>query len=238
MQLEKVKQLLALYEQGLIPTLTQHEVNSGLPKDSRENYLYFTLPVCINFQRSSPAMWAAALATWEDETTRYVFFPERLAETSLEQIRADLTKHKLALQPNKHTLTWTTIARTLHEYYEDDPRNIIKEADSDAGKLITLLQKTHRKRFPYLSGPKLSNYWPFILSLYTDVTFKNAQEISIIPDTHVLQSSARLGITPVGSSSLQVEAAWKELLKDSGINPSQVHPVLWNWSRNKFQPEV
>jgi hypothetical protein len=161
-----------------------------------------------------------------------------LAKTPLEQIRADLTKHKLALQPNKHTLIWTTIAKTLHEYYEDDPRNIIKEANSDAGNLITLLQKTHRKRFPYLSGPKLSNYWPFILSLYTDVKLKNAEEISIIPDTHVLQSSVQLGITPIGATSLQVETAWKELLKGSGINPSEVHPVLWNWSRNKFQPEV
>jgi len=238
MQLEKVRHLLALYEEGAIPTLAQHEVNPGLPRGSRENYLYFTLPVCINFQRSSPAMWAAALTTWEDETTRYLFFPERLAKAEPEQIRRDLTKHKLALQPNKHLLIWTTIARTLHENYEDDPRNIIKEANGDAGTLIQLLQKTHRNRFPCLSGPKLSNYWPFILSLYTDVQFVNAQEISIIPDTHVLQCSVHLGITPVGATSLQTEAAWKQLLKGSGINPSQVHPVLWNWSRNKFQPEV
>ncbi len=238
MQLDKVKRLLALYEQGLIPTLSQHEVNPDLPRDSRENYLYFTLPVCINFQRSSPAMWAAALATWDDETTRYVFFPEELATRPIEQIRADLTKHKLALQPNKHTLIWTTIAQALHEYYGDDPRNMIIEAEGDAGQLIALLQKTHRKRFPYLSGPKLSNYWPFILSRYTDVKFKNAQEISIIPDTHVLQCSAHLGVTPAGATALQAEVAWKELLKGSGIIPSQVHPVLWHWSRNKFQPEV
>lgn len=238
MQLEKVKRLLALYEQGIIPALERHEVNPELPLESRENYLYFTLPVCINFQRNSPAMWAAALATWGDEATRYVFFPEKLAETPLEQIRADLVKHRLALQPNKHVLIWTSIAKTLHDYYQDDPRKLIKEADGDAGKLIDLLQKTHRKRFPYLSGPKLSNYWPFILSLYTDVKFTSPQEISIIPDTHVLQSSAKLGIAPTGATSLQVELAWKELLKDSGVNPSQVHPVLWHWSRNKFQPEV
>ena len=238
MQLEKVKHLLDMYEQGLIPALEKHEVNPGLPVGSRENYLYFTLPVCINFQRSSPALWAAALATWEDEGTRYVFFPEKLASTPIEKVRSDLIKHKLALQPNKHTLIWTTIAKTLHDFYEDDPRNIIKEAEGDAGKLIAVLQKVHRKRFPYLSGPKLSNYWPFILSLYTDVKFANPQEISIIPDTHIIQSSAKLGITTGTANSLEVEAAWKELLRDSGINPSQVHPVLWHWSRNRFQPEI
>ena len=238
MHLEKVRRLLAMYEQGLIPTLHQHEVNPGLAPSSRENYLYFTLPVCINFQRSSPAMWAAALATWDDEATRYVFFPEKLAQVPIEQIRTDLVKHKLALQPNKHILIWTTIAKTFHDFYQDDPRKFIEEADSDAAKLIALLQTTHRKRFPYLSGPKLSNYWPYILSHYTSVQFKNAHAISIIPDTHVLQSSVQIGLTLPGATPLQVERAWEELLKGSNINPSQIHPVLWNWSRNKFLPKV
>lgn len=236
--LDKVKQLLEYYEQGLIPTLAQHEVNPGLPPGSRANYLYFTLPVCINFQRSSPALWASALKTYQDASTRYVFFPERIAQVSEEQVRADVTKHGLALQPNKHVLIWTTIARTLHEHYGDDPRKVIAQANSDAGQLITLLQVTHRKRFPYLSGPKLSNYWPFILSLYTDVRFAHPEAISIIPDTHVIQSSAQLGLVPEGATALQVEAAWRALLQGSGINPSQVHPVLWNWSRNKFRPAV
>lgn len=238
MQLEKVKRLLAIYEQGLIPLLHQHEVNPGLPLGSRENYLYFTLPVCINFQRSSPAMWASALKTYEDEATRYLFFPEELAVRPIEQIRADLTRYKLALQPNKHVLIWTTIAKTFHEFYRDDPREVIAEAHSDAGELIRLLQVTHKKRFPYLSGPKLSNYWPYILSHYTDAKFKNAHKISIIPDTHVIQSSERLGLTTTEATPLQVEAAWRELLKGSSITPSQLHPVLWNWSRNKFLPEV
>ncbi|HSX35357.1 MAG TPA: hypothetical protein VLH84_00310 [Patescibacteria group bacterium] len=238
MQLDRVKKLLAHYEQGRIPTLAQHEVNPGLSPGSRENYLYFTLPVCINFQRNSPAMWASALKTWEDELTRYVFFPEKLAQTPVEKVRADLVKHKLALQPNKHTLIWTTIGKTFYEHYNSDPRQLIAEADDDAGKLISLLQVTHRKRFPYLSGPKLSNYWPFILSHYTDVQFAHPEAISIIPDTHVIQSSVHLGLVAEGASALQVEAAWKALLAGSGINPSRVHPVLWNWSRNKFQPVV
>jgi hypothetical protein len=238
MQLDRVKRLLGMYEQGLIPTLHQHEVNPGLPLGSRENYLYFTLPVCINFQRSSPAMWASALETYEDDQTRYLFFPEEIAARPIEQIRTDLTKHKLALQPNNHVLIWTTIAKTLHDHYQGDPRQVVAEAGGDAGGLIRLLQITHRKRFPYLSGPKLSNYWPYILSHFTDVAFKNAHEISIIPDTHVIQSSERLGLTPAGATPLQVELAWRQLLKDSGIHPSQVHPVLWNWSRNRFLPEV
>lgn len=237
-QLQRVRQLLDYFEQGDIPRLAQHEVHPNLPLSSRENYLYFTLPVCINFQRNSPAMWASALATFEDPETNYVFFPEKLADMPEEQIRLDLMRHKLALQPNKHTLIWTTIANALHTFYSGDPRHVLAEAKYDAGVLVRLLRTTNRSRFPYLSGPKLSNYWPYILSQYTDIHLDNMHELSIIPDTHVLQSSERLGLVAPRPSQQQVEDAWRNLLAGSGITPVQMHTVLWNWSRNNFQPEV
>ncbi|MGB3023268.1 MAG: hypothetical protein WBB39_00475 [Candidatus Saccharimonadales bacterium] len=236
--LQRILKLKKYFDDGLIPRLHLHEVNPGLPKSGRENYLYFTLPVTINFQRSSPAMWSSALKTWNDLDTRYVFFPEKLAITNLDKIRADLLKHRLALQPNKHILIWTTIATTLHSYYHDDPREIILEAENDATILLHNLHERYKKRFPYLSGPKLSNYWPYILQQYTDLHLNNANSISIIPDTHVIQSSIRLEMVPPQATSAQVELAWKKALLGSGISPTTMHPILWNWSRNNFQPEV
>ena len=236
--IDRVKSLLAHYQNGDIPTLAQHEVNPGFDKSSRENYLYFTLPICINFQRSSPAMWQSALKTWEDESTRFVYYPEQLAVSPIEDTRAALLKHKLALQPNKHVHIWTTIASTLHEHYNDDPREIIKASGNDIVRLLDILQVSQKRLFPYISGPKLSNYWPYILSQYTDVSFVNPHEISIIPDTHIIQSSIHLGIVPLGATPLDVVVAWKELLRDSGISPVEMHPVLWNWSRADFLPEV
>lgn len=236
--IDKVRNLLKLFQEGKIPTLPQHEVHPNFPLGSRENYLYFTLPVCLNFQRSSPAMWQSALKTYEDPETNYLFFPEFSTASPPEKVRADLLKHKLGLQPNKHTEIWLTISKTLHQHFKDDPREIIKAADSDAAKLIRLLQVEQREIFPYLRGPKLANYWPFILSEYTDVKFKNSHEISIIPDTHIIQCSAHLGLVSQNAKVSEVESAWKNLLKDSGISPVTMHPVLWNWSRNKFQPPV
>ena len=93
-----------------------------------------------------------------------------------------------------------------------------------------------KKDFPYLSGIKISNYWLFILSKFTDVKFKNLNYVSIIPDTHVLQSSIQLGLSDAKTTPAQVELIWFELLKDSGIDPITMHPVLWNWSRNNFIP--
>ncbi len=236
--LEKVKTLLQLFRNGEIKTLAVHEVHPDLSMGSRDNYLYFTLPVCINFQRSSPTMWKSALATYEDSQTNYLFYPEKTIGVSREQIQKDLMKHKLALQLNKHTDIWRTISKTLHDLFHDDPREIIALAENDVVKLLYILQISHKKYFPFLSGPKLSNYWPFILSEYSDIQLINPYEISIIPDTHVIKSTIQLGLAEKDVTSLEVVKIWKELLQGSGISPVEVHPVLWNWSRDNFNPSV
>lgn len=218
--------------------LSKHEVNPSLPKASRENYVYFTLPPCINFQRHSPALWASALKTWDDPETNYVFFPEKLATQSREKIQKALLKHKLALQPNKHTDIWMTVSKSFHDHFEDDPRKLIKAGGNDVQGIHEIIQIEKREEFPYISGPKMANYWLYILSHYTDVKLKNMQMISIIPDTHVLQCSIKLGLSSVKTSPVKVAEVWRELLEGSSISPVEMHPVLWNWSHNNFLPEV
>ena len=237
-QLARITKLHSLFQEGAIPVLSKHEVNHGLPKGSRENYLYFTLPPCINFQRHSPAMWASALKTWEDPETNYVFFPEKLVQHSREDVQKALLKHKLALQPNKHTDIWMTVSKAFHDHFDDDPRELLKAGNNDVVGIHQVIQIDKRKQFPYISGPKMANYWLYILSHYTDAKFKNMQEISIIPDTHVLQCSIKLGLTDEKMTSLKVADVWKKLLTGSPISPVEMHPVLWNWSRNNFLPEV
>src|SRR5262245_5522350 len=117
--LEKAKRLFLSFRTGNIPTLAEHEVHPDLDPGSRENYLYFTLPPCINFQRHSPAMWRSALATWSDPKTNYLFFPEKVVKRRRETIQADLVKHKLALQKNKHTDIWIAISTALHRLFGD-----------------------------------------------------------------------------------------------------------------------
>lgn len=236
--LGRVLKLQNLFKQGHIPTLVKHEVHPGLPLGSRDNYLYFTLPPSLNFQRQSPAMWASALQTYEDPETHYVFYPEETARASRKQIQKHLLKHKLALQPNKHTDIWIAVSKAFSTHFKNDPRELFRAAEWDVVQIHRIIQQDMRKDFPYISGPKMAHYWLYILSHYTDARFKNIQEISIIPDTHVLQSSVRLGLAPASATSLEVAAIWKRLLEGSGIAPVEMHPVLWNWSRNNFLPDV
>ncbi|MGI8667904.1 MAG: hypothetical protein ACR2N4_18055 [Jatrophihabitans sp.] len=236
--LHRVHRLYRAFQSGELARLAKHEVAPVLAAGSRQNYLYFTLPVCLNYQRNSPALWQAALDTWDDPATRFVFFPEQVARRPVEQSAAALIEHRLALQTQRHPWIWTTVCRTLHEHFDDDPRQLIARAGNDILSLRQLLQVQLKAGFPYLSGDKLSNYWAFILMSFTDVRFDNPEEISIIPDTHVIKSSVRLGVVPAEASPGQVARAWRELLVGSELLPVQLHPVLWHWSRAGFLPAV
>ncbi|WKZ30887.1 MAG: hypothetical protein QY318_03495 [Candidatus Dojkabacteria bacterium] len=234
--LSKIAKLVELYESGEIPRPEVHEVYPDLDKSSRDNYLYFTLTVPLNYQRSSPAMWQSALATFNDPETNYLFYPEKVVEAEYVQFQNDLAKHKLSLQINNHSKIWWGISQTLFNEYESDPRKLLASG-GHAVKQIKDKLISEKKSFPYLNGPKMSNYWLFILSEFTDVELSGKEDISIIPDTHVIKASAVLGVID-SADPMEIERAWKELLSGSDFIPMQIHPVLWHWSRNGFKPVV
>ena len=212
-----------------------HEVNPGLGRGTRDNYLYFTLSCCLNFQRNSPRLWQSALATFQDPETRYLFFPEQVHGVSEERVAADLFRHRLAIQRTKHPRIWRAISRTLHEHYDSDPRMVLAEGGLEVGRTLDILQVTKKQLFPYLGGPKLSNYWLFILTSFTDVRLRDPERISIIPDVHVIRSSVRIGLVEEGATPLEVERAWTSVLAATGIPPGEMHSALWRWSRARFE---
>ena len=70
--LKNVEQLLQLYHNGALGGETMPEdANPELGSGSRENYLYFTLPMALNYQRNSYKLWEAAKATYLDAETIY-----------------------------------------------------------------------------------------------------------------------------------------------------------------------
>jgi hypothetical protein len=144
-RLKCVLKLHSLFHNGKIPVLSKHEVNPKLSKGSRENYLYFTLPPCLNFQRNSPAMWAPALKTYEDPETNYLFFPEEVVRRSHKEIQSHLLKHKLALQRNKHADIWIRISEALHNHFQDDLRELLKKGGWDVVEMSLGYSTSFRK---------------------------------------------------------------------------------------------
>lgn len=232
----KILKIHNSYENGELNSIDQeiHEVNPKLDKNSKENYLYFFLSTSINFRRNSQRLWQSALATYQDKQTQYLFSPERVVNAKYSTFQKDMAKHSLAIQINKHPQIWHTLSETLYKHYNSNPKNIFKEAEFRVDKMINLLQQDKRDLFPYLRGPKLSNYMIMILSTYTDLEFEDIYNLSIVPDTHIIKSSHKLGLVSDSAKPKEVEEVWRPILKELNLDPRSMHSALWHWSRKGF----
>ena len=66
--LEQVEKLIIMYNNGeLGGEVMPEDANPHFEKSSLENYLYFTLPMALNYQRNSYTLWESALETYSDE---------------------------------------------------------------------------------------------------------------------------------------------------------------------------
>jgi len=233
--------LLNAYKSGALGNCRMPEDSHPIFPDAESQLVYFTLPMSLNYQRDSYKLWEAALNTFNDKETRSIFDVKESATMSSDMLRSHLLKHKVALQPNKHVQTWQAIAKTIFERW-GSITNLVKATDADYTKLRQTIQTDFKKGFPYISGPKIFNYWCFIISTYGGVQLKNAELIEIAPDTHVTQCSARLGVITLAEakslSKQEISQRWRELLKGTGINPIDMHPPLWFWSRSGFKFDI
>lgn len=214
--------------------------NPGYDLGSKENYLYFTLPMALNYQRNSYKLWESAKQSTDDPETADIFIPNDVIEMTEKELRSKLTKHKVALQQNKQPIIWRRLCRTFYEQFDGDIRNIFIENDYSAEKVKNYML-SHKKDFPYLSGNKIMNYWLYVMIQYTDLELTDKCNISVAPDTHVVQASLKLGLISLAefeSSNAQeiVALRWEQLFKDTKYNPIDVHTALWLWGRGKFQP--
>ena len=237
----KVEILYRMWKNGeLGGEVMPEDENPHLEKSSRENYLYFTLPMALNYQRNSYILWESANKTYKDEETRFVFDPKLCLEKSFEEVQYALTKYKVALQKQKQTEIWLTLCKTIVELFDGDIRNLFNQLDNDVDKIRDFIQKEHKKRFPYLSGTKICNYWLYVIMQYTDREYKNVEHLTVAPDTHVVKATHRLGLITdeeLNRSEVQliVINRWDELFKGTKYKPIDIHTPLWLWSRNGFK---
>lgn len=238
--LKKVDLLYKMWKEGKLGGEVMPEDNNpNLDISSKENYLYFTLPMALNYQRNSYTLWESAKKTYEDEETNFVFDPKKVLSKSFEEVQYALTKYKVALQKNKQVEIWIRLCETFVELFDGDIRNLFNLLDNDVDKIRDYIQIHNRKKFPYLSGTKICNYWLYVLWQYTDKSYKNIDKLTVAPDTHVIKSTYRLGLIneeDIEKSNIQeiVIKKWNDLFKNTKYKPIDIHTALWLWSRNGF----
>lgn len=236
---EKCKQLINAYRKGDLGQTKMPEDSSPIfsENDTEMRIAYFTLPMALNYQRDSYKLWESALKTFNDPETNFVFDVSKVIKESEGDIRKALLKYKLALQPNKHINTWISISKTIHSNWGSFS-NFFKAVNGDFLNLRKMVTLDYKKGFPYLSGPKIFNYWSFIISVYGKINLKNKEHIEIAPDTHITQCSVKLGVISQDEANILskevVSERWRKLLEGSDIDPIDMHPPLWFWSRNGF----
>lgn len=239
--LTKVDILYMMWKNGSLGgEVMPEDANPNLEKGASENYLYFTLPMALNYQRNSYTLWESANKTYQDDETRFVFDPKQCLEKSFEEVQYALTKYKVALQKQKQTEIWLTLCNTFVEIFDGDIRNLFKQFDYDVDKIRCFIQKENKRKFPYLSGIKICNYWLYVIWQYTNAEYKNIENLTVAPDTHVIKATHRLGLindSELNKSDIQliVIERWNDLFKGTKYKPIDIHTALWLWSRNGFK---
>lgn len=239
--LQKVRQLIAAYQSGLLggEKMPEHE-NPGLHRGSKENYLYFTLPMALNYQRNSYVLWECANRLYRDRTELFdCGCVLQMPEAELKEL---LVQYKVALQPNKQPVIWKTLCATFEERFGGDVRMFFTEMGHSIGAVKDYISE-NKKAFPYLGGDKICNYWLYVMEQYTDAVFVDREHITVAPDTHVIQASEKLGvITSKEAKRSDVQrltaARWEELLAGTEYVPIDIHTPMWLWSRGKFRVEI
>lgn len=238
--LPRVEKLYNMWKSGLLGgEVMPEDANPHLDLKSLENYIYFTLPMALNYRRNSYSLWKSALATYGDVDTKFVFDPKECLERPFEEVQKALVKYRIVLQKDKQTEIWLKLCNTFIEHFDGDIRQLFIKMDYDVDKIRKYIQVDHKKDFPYLSGIKICNYWLFVLYQYTDIEYKNIDHLTVAPDTHVVKASHRLGLIDDDEllrSDVQkiVIERWNDLLRGTRFKPIDIHTPLWLWSRNGF----
>lgn len=238
--LSRIYSLIELYKTGKLGGEKMPEdENPHFPPQSLENYVYFTLPMALNYQRNSYVLWECANKTWKDTETQAVFSPKAVIEMSEIELKDKLIKYKVALQQNKQPIIWRTLCNTIEREFGGDIR-ILFTANNYSVQKIKEYIVNNKKDFPYLSGNKIMNYWLHVIEQRTDAVFSDRANINVAPDTHIIQASEKLGVISSdekAKSNVQdiVAGRWKELLSGTEYCPIDLHTPMWLWSRGKFE---
>ncbi len=240
---QKVKKIITAYKNGNLGDTTMPEdCHPEFEKSLEQKLRFFTLPMALNYQRDSFKLWRAATDTYLDNSTNDAFEIGNIKSIGEEKLRLKLLKHRLALQPNKHINTWYRVSETVSNNWGTFKNLILDYCKSDFLVLQKVVRGDYKKEFPYLSGPKIFNYWSYILTQYCDIDLLHSDKIGIAPDTHVIQSSVKLGLITKGESNVlsrdEIAERWRNLLDGTNLRPIDVHSPLWFWSRNKFKYNI
>lgn len=241
MFINEVKALMKMHSDGLLG-------GEIMPEDILINVVsgndlmdVLTLAMALNYQRNSYKLWESVVKAYQDDNTKWIFNPKLVAKSDINELRETLLLHRVGLQPNRHPEIWHRVAKGIvNSSVKGNVQGLIESVEYNISNLKEIMQDTRKSDFPYLSGPKIFNYWLYVLENYANVSWKSRELITIAPDTHILKASVKLGLCSEevlnggADDRRTVSLAWEKALAGSGLEPIDIHTPLWLWSRAGF----
>jgi hypothetical protein len=232
-QKDKVLSLLSAYHRGELEDNEPREMHPGLCADCRENYLYFTLVSSLQSGRNIQDLWSSALNTYLDVESRYIFDPKLVINHRCEVISKTMSKYGLLLKPSDPS-NWYRLCWALYTYYDSNPKRLVEEGEYMVGKIQHIIHKEKPQLFASFREKRLSSYWLYVISKFTDSFFADIYQLSILPDKHVYRASVKLGLITNGKSIEELERKWHFYLLDLSVSPVEMHDALYLWSKADF----
>lgn len=239
--LQNVNFLIQMHAEGLLggEVMPEDALIGIVPENELPNVL--TLGMSLNYQRNSYTLWQSIAQAYLDDNSRWIFNPHIVAKRGLEELRKVLLHYRVALQPNRHPEIWIRVCKgIIQSSPKGDVLGLIDSVQFDISSLKNIMQIKRKSEFPYLSGPKIFNYWLYVMETYVGIKWKSHELITIAPDTHILKASVKLGLcsskvlSGTNEDRQTVAEEWEKVLAGSGIAPIDVHTPLWLWSRAGF----
>ncbi|HDX9589774.1 hypothetical protein [Bacillus multifaciens] len=239
--LQNVNLLIQMHADGLLggEIMPEDALIGIVPESELPNVL--TLGMSLNYQRNSYTLWQSIAQAYLDDNSRWIFNPHVVAKRDLEELRNVLLHYRVALQPNRHPEIWIRVCKgIIQSSPKGDVSGLIDSVQFDIASLKNTMQIKRKSEFPYLSGPKIFNYWLYVMETYVGIEWKSRELITIAPDTHILKASVKLGLCSseilngTNEDRQIVAEAWEKALAGSGLAPIDVHTPLWLWSRAGF----
>jgi len=223
--------LLDLHKQShLLVSMPEYQLPRNMAPGSREHALYVTYIISIDYMTDAEKLWRNARGAYELHPERFV--PEKILAVSDRTLQVFL--RRLGARFSSYAAkTWKRISNILMNNYGGDPRNITSQP-------LTIEEiKRRLKDFPYLRGPKLTNFFIRVMGETGLFHVKNLDELDIPVDKQVTRFTAYTGVIKLCTLKFQgctnddplrsiIQEAWRKAAKTLGIAPWKLDEPIWN----------
>jgi hypothetical protein len=210
--------------------MPEYQLPRNLAAGSREHALYLTYVISIDYMTDAEKLWSKARGAYELYPER--FTPGKISTVSERTLEAFLRRLGARYAPSA-VKTWKKISTILTEKYGGDPRNITLEP-------LTIDEiKDRLSGFPYLRGPKLSNFYIRVMGETGLFKVKDLDMLDIPVDKQIARFTVYTGVLKLDSGKFQgcvnddpfrsiIQRIWREAAKAINTSPWRLDEPMWN----------